>query len=169
MNNLIKYLEGGDLRSIADANKLVSLINSQKDFDALFQYLFANERIIVMRASDAVEKISLQKREYLSKHTQDIVNLMNMARHKELKWHLALIASRLDFTGEDSRIVWEKLTHWATNRKESRIVRVNSIQALFDLANNNEDLKKDFDLTIQKIKNENIPSINARLRKLGIN
>ncbi len=166
--DLIKYLKGGDLRSIANVDKLVILIKSQKDFDKLFQYLFSKDRLIVMRTADAIEKVSRRKFEYLNKCTQDIINLMNAAIDKELKWHLALISSRLNLSIQDLGIVWDKLTFWATDKKESKIVRVNSIQALFDLANKNEELKRDFSLTVQTIENENIPSINARLRKLKI-
>jgi len=167
-DDLIKYLKGSDLRSIAGADKIVSLIKTQKDFDELFKLLFSKDRLIVMRTADAVEKITLQNPEYLKGHNQDIINLINTAINKELKWHLALIVSRLNLTFEQLGIAWDKLTKWATDRKESKIVRVNSIQSLFDLTKKNKELKRDFDLTIQTIEAENIPSINARLRKLKI-
>ncbi len=169
MDNLLKYLKGGDLRSIADSNKIVSLVKTQTDFEELFQYLFSNDRLIVMRTADAIEKITLQKPEYLTGHNQNIINLIGTAIDKELKWHLALIVSRLDLTTEELGIVWNKLTNWAVDKKESKIVRVNSIDSLLDLSNKNKELKKDFDLTIQEIETENIPSIKARMRKLKIN
>jgi len=151
MNNLIKYQKGGALRSIADADKVVSLIKTQTEFDELFELLFSKDRLIVMRAVDAVEKKTLKNPGFLTKHKQDIINLINTAIDKELKWHLALIASRLDFTNDELGIVWYKLTKWATDKKESRIVRVNSIQTLFGLTKINKELKRDFDLTIQEI------------------
>ncbi len=168
MTNFIKYLSGGDLRSIADVNEVVSLIKTQTDFDKLFQYLRINDRLVVMRAADAIEKITVQNPEYLSGHNQAIIDLLNTADNKELKWHLALLSSRLDLSARDLGTVWDKLIGWVTDKNESKIVRVNSIQALFDLANKNEVLKSDFYSVIQSIENENIPSINARLRKLGI-
>lgn len=169
MNDFVKYLKGGDLRSIANVNKVVPLIKTQKDFDELFEYLFAEDRLIVMRVADAIEKITLQKPEYLTAHKQDIINLINIAVNKELKWHLALILSRLNFTKKELGSVWSKLTEWAKDKNESKIVRVNSIQTLFDLSRNNKELERDFGLTIQAIETENIPSISARLRKLKIN
>lgn len=168
MTNLIKYLNGGDLRSIADANEVVPLIKTQTDFDKLFKYLVTNDRLIVMRTADAIEKITLQNPEYLIRHNQDIINLINTAVDKELKWHLALIASRLNLTVIELGIIWDKLIQWVKDKKESKIVRVNSIQTLFDLSNKNVELKRDFDITIQEVEAENIPSINARLRKLKI-
>jgi len=168
MDNLIKYLKGGDLRSIAKANEVISLIKTQANFDKLFQYFYSKDRLIVMRTADAVEKITLQSPEYLKEHKKDIIKLIKSAIDKELKWHLALIAARLDLTIDELGIIWNKLTQWAKDKKESRIVRVNSIQALFDLTKRNRELKRDFDLTIQEIEADNIPSINARLRKLKI-
>ena len=126
------------------------LIKRQKDFDELFEYLFAEDRLIVMRAADAVEKITVKRPEYLAEYNQDIINLTNTATDKELKWHLALILSRLNFTKKELGGVWSKLTEWAKNKKESKIVRVNSIQTL-DLLKNNNELERDFGLTIQAI------------------
>ena len=168
MNNLITYLKGGDLRSIAEVDKVVSLVKTQDDFDNLFQYLYSKNRLVVMRAADAIEKISLKKPEFLKGYNQELINLVEKAIDKELKWHLALIVSRLDLDINELGIIWDKLTKWATDKKESKIVRVNSIQSLFDLKKKNKKLIRDFELTVQEIGAENIPSINARLRKLKI-
>jgi hypothetical protein len=63
--------------------------------------------------------------------------------------------------------VWDLLTNWATDKNESKIVRVNSIQGLFKLSKQNHELSHDFDLTLSKIKREKLPSLNARIKKLG--
>ncbi|HEX6847365.1 MAG TPA: hypothetical protein VF144_10315, partial [Chitinophagaceae bacterium] len=62
--------------------------------------------------------------------------------------------------------VWKLLTTWAKDKEESKIVRVNSIQGLFNLLAEHRELQHDFDLTIGEIEKHNIPSINARLKKL---
>ncbi len=166
--DFINYLKGGDLRSIAAADKVVSLVKTQTNFDDLFQFLFSKDRLIVMRAADSIEKITLRQPDFLRGHTQEIINLMNTAVDKELKWHMAQIVSRINLTIDEFEMVWDKLKKWATDKKESKIVRVNSIQSLFDLMHKNNQKEKDFDLIIQKIKRENIPSINARLKKLAL-
>ncbi len=166
MHNLLKYLQGGDLRSIAGANTVVTLIKNQQDFDELLSFLFSKDRLVVMRAADAIEKITLEKPEYLTAHSHTIVNLMNTAVDKELKWHLALIAPRLHLSSEALGIVWNQLTGWAKDQKESKIVRVNAIQALFDLSHTNHNLKRALDLTAQDLKTDKSKSIQARLRKL---
>lgn len=168
MENFKEYLQGGDLRSIAKVDELIELIKTQKEFDILFQYLHSENRLIAMRAIDTIEKITLNDQKFLSNHNQDIIKLIKTATDKEIKWHVALLTSRIDLTDAELTIVWKLLKKWAGNRKESKIVRVNSIQSLFNLSQRNDHLKEDFESIIQEIKIENIPSIDARLRKLKI-
>jgi hypothetical protein len=166
MKIFIEYLQGGDLRSIAKVDELIGLIKTQNEFDILFQYLYSENRLIAMRAIDAIEKITLRNPKYLSNHSQDIIKLLKSTTDKEFKWHLALLSSRVNLNKTELTIVWNQLKKWVTNKKESKIVRVNSIQSLFNLSQRNDNFKESFDSIIQEIENENIPSINARIRKL---
>ena len=166
MKKIADILKGGDLRSIGQSNKIVSLIDNQGRFDELFQQLFHSDRKVVMRSADAVEKITLKNPGFLERHKASILKLVETARHIELKWHLALIASRLELTKREFRKVWQILTDWANNKKESKIVRVNSMQGLFNLLKANQELKQDFNLTLNRIEKEGIPSINARIKKI---
>ncbi|HET9057232.1 MAG TPA: hypothetical protein VFN30_10335 [Chitinophagaceae bacterium] len=166
MNHFDEILSVGDLRSIGQSNKVVSLINNQNNFDELFQQLFHQDRKVVMRAADAIEKITLKNPVYLKKHKDKILLLCNKAKDKELKWHLALIIPRLSLNKKEFGWAWQILTNWVKDKKESRIVRVNSLQALFVLLPQNKELMQDFNLTIEEIANENIPSLNARIKKL---
>ncbi|HWY97829.1 MAG TPA: hypothetical protein VNY36_01980, partial [Bacteroidia bacterium] len=63
-------------------------------------------------------------------------------------------------------IVWAKLTSWALNKKESRIVRVFSLQGLFDLLKQAPELRVDYEQTLTTLEGEPIPSIAARVRIL---
>lgn len=166
MNQFVYLLKGGDLRSIGQSNNVVSVIDNQQRFDELFQTLFHSDRKVVMRTADALEKITVNQPEYLQKHKNEILKLCHTAKNIELKWHVALLVTRVPLTKEEHGTIWQVLTRWATDRKESRIVRVNALQGLFDLLTRHQELKPEFNLTISKIENENIPSINARIRKL---
>lgn len=64
MNTFIKNLSGGDLRSIGRADAIAKDVQTQHQFDELFEALFHNDRLIVMRAADAIEKITRGKPEY---------------------------------------------------------------------------------------------------------
>ena len=166
MKNIADMLKGGDLRSIGQANKVISLIDDQESFDKLFQQLFNADRKIVMRAADVIEKITLKNAVFLKHHKASILNMIETAKHIELKWHLALIVSRLQLTKKEFSKVWQILTNGTNDKKESRIVRVNSLQGLYDLFLTKKDLKQDLKLTISQIEKENIPLINARIRSI---
>ncbi|MEQ8218741.1 MAG: hypothetical protein RH981_10920 [Arenibacter sp.] len=163
-----KYLEGGDLRTIGGVKFLVPLIRDQKDFDILFRYMYSKDRPIVMRAADTVEKSNLRHPEYLASHKSDLLGLLQSAKDKELKWHLSLLVSRLPLTDHELEIVLAKLKEWASDPSESRIVRVNALQALCDIKDHEPRLEKDFRILIGKLQKEEIASINARIRNLKI-
>ena len=166
MNKFQEILKGGDLRSIGKANEIVTMVNTQNDFDELFIGLNHSDRKVVMRTADAIEKITLDKLDYLQKHKTELLNLCQIAKDIELKWHLVLLVSRLSLTKKELGNTWDLLTKWATDKKESKIVRVNSIQGLLNLLQQNHELSQDFNLTLSEIEKEKIPSLNARIKKL---
>lgn len=161
-----KILSGGDLRSIGNNGSVIRKIHGQKEFDILFKCLFHENRIVVMRAADAIEKITCNDPNYLYCHKDEVIDLCNRAIDKELKWHLALLLPRLQLTNQELRLVWDILKKWGLDKTNSRIVRVNSIQGLFEVTKLNTYFNKEFNLIIVKLESENIPSINARIKKL---
>ena len=166
MSKFQNILQGGDLRSIGEVNEIIKLIKSQAGFDELFIGLTNSDRKIVMRTADAIEKITKDNPDYLKKHKTQLLQLCGKAKNIELKWHLALIISRVYLTEKELGIVWQILTNWATDKQESKIVRVNSIQGLFNLLKQRPDLTEDFNLTLSLLEKERIPSINARIKKI---
>lgn len=166
--NLKQKLSGGDLRSIGDADQIVSEITSHDEFDVLFHYMHDTDRLVVMRAADAIEKITLVHPEYLEPHKDDILELCSSVSHIELKWHLALLSSRLSLSMQEQARVFEIMKAWASDSKESRIVRVNALQSMHGLAQRNSSFAADFLSTLEAVQKENIPSINARIRRLNV-
>ena len=166
MKNILALLSGGDLRSIGESESLMQMIKSQEDFDELFDYLFYKDRLVVMRAADVIEKITVKDRRYLLKHSREIIQLAKKENEKELKWHLALLIPRLELTKNELLEAWEILSSWVCNKEESRIVRVNALQGLHDLCKKNIQLQRSFQFLVTQVEKENIPSINARIKKL---
>lgn len=165
MTDFKNILEGGDLRSIGRSNEVVSLINNQEQFDDLFELLFERDRMVVMRAADAIEKVSLHQTSLLASHKYEIISLCKTVSNIELKWHLALLVSRLQYAETELPMVWQLLMTWATQKNESHIVRVNALQSLYNLLVLHPAFETDFAATIAQIEKENIPSVNARIRK----
>ena len=165
-NDFRPLLLGKDLRSIARVNALVKEVRDQEAFDDLFKLLLHHERLLVMRAADAVEKVTVRRPEFLLPHKHQLFALLKGAIHKELKWHLALIITRVPLSPEELEDVWTDLNYWLQNANESKIVRVNALQGLFDLSRRYPGMGRRFKEALSQVHHERIPSIQARVRKL---
>jgi hypothetical protein len=165
-SDLIEKLSGGDLRSIGKADLIAAEIQNQNDFDILFKCLHSDDRLVVMRAADAIEKITVKHGDYLSGHKEEILAFCERVDNIEFKWHLALLLSRLSFADNEYTYVWEILSSWLLDPKESKIVRVNSMQALFELSKQDVTVKEKLDSILSEVEKENIPSLLARIRKI---
>lgn len=163
---LTRLLLGHDLRKLKNVKKVLDAVKDQHSFDELFGLIFHHERPLVMRAADAVEKITLKNKGYLEPHKGQLLAILKSADHKELKWHIAQLLPRVTLTKQEVDDVWHKLTYWALNRNESKIVRVNALQGLFDISRSHSEWQKDFNQTLSAIEHEAIPSLQARIRKL---
>ena len=62
--------------------------------------------------------------------------------------------------------IWHRVTGWATDGNESKIVRVNSVQCLFELLKQYPRLTSDFRQTLVNLESQGVPSITARIKKL---
>lgn len=159
-------LLGKDLRKVKQNDTVVAAVRDQASFDELFKLTLHHERPLVMRAVDAVEKITLKHPEFLAPHKNQLLSILKSADHKELKWHIAQLIARVPLSIDEVEDVWHLLTYWARNRNESKIVRVNALQGLFDLSRINTHHHDDFLQTLALLEHEMIPSIQARIRKL---
>ena len=156
------------MRSIGKSNLIAAAISNQKKFDKLFQFLFNENRVVTMRAADAIEKITLKHPAFLEKYKEEILLLMNNAVHKELKWHIALLLSRLSLNKAEQQKVWKQLVNWLCDPEESKIVRVNSLQALYEMNQKYKTSNSSLSKVIDKLKNESPAAIIARLKKLNV-
>jgi hypothetical protein len=167
--SLTHLLLGKDLRTIRQNRIVVQSINDQQTFDELFALVFHHERQLVMRAVDAVEKVTSKHPEFLKPHKFQLLSILKSADHKELKWHIAQLIPRVDLSTEELEKVWHTLSYWVLNKNESKIVRVNALQGLFDLSQKYVGLKPDVENIFAAIEHEMIPSMQARIRKLKKN
>ncbi len=159
-------LSGNDLRSIGKVRDIIDQVRNQGDFDELFSFMAHPERPIRMRAADAAEKISLDHPEYLQGHVAELFELSNSAIDKEFKWHLALLLSRPAFSKKEADRAWTILTEWVRDKTNSRITRVNALEALDHLCRKETHRLPQFQKLLDKLTIENIPSINARIRQI---
>jgi hypothetical protein len=167
MKDLNSLLAGNDLRSLGKSSEIIPLIDDQKSFDKLFEYVYNNDRKIAMKTIDVIEKATSKNTGFLQKHKLEIIALSKAAKNIEFKWHLAQLLGRIKCTPGEIVIVWNILKEWVLNKKESKIVRVNALQTLHDLVKIDTGLNTEFNEIIKKISKENIPSLNARIKRLS--
>ena len=165
-NEFLEKLSGGDLRSIGNVDFIVDEIQSQNDFDELFACLSSDDRLIVMRTADAVEKITIKHIDYLGSHKEEVLAFCKHADSIEFKWHLALLLPRLSLSENEYACVFHTLSSWLLDSKESKIVRVNSMQALYEFSKQDLIAKEKLDNMMNEVEKENLPSLLARIRKI---
>ncbi len=166
---MLDQLKGGDLRSVGKVNEIIQLITTRESFDELVAGLFTEDRLVVMRAADAIEKLTVQKSEWLILHKEKLIQLLNQAQHKELKWHLALLVSRIPLNVQELGPVWSTLKNWCLGISESRIVKVNALQGLYMISRRFPPLQTEWLAIVQEVRSQNIPSVNARIKQLTSN
>jgi len=161
-----KLLSGGDLRSIGKNDEIIAGVKDQVGFDAVFNFMYHGDNRFVLRASDAIEKISVVKPGYLYKHKKAILNLCKKVNEIGLQWHLALLLPRLKLTDKEFEYSWAILKGWVLDKSNSRIVRVNAIQGLFEMTKLKNEWAENFNDILVAIETESIPSLKARIRLL---
>ncbi len=113
-------------------------------------------------ASDALEKISVQRPELLRQFESEIFEIACSETQQEVRWHMAQIAPRLDLNLEKAN-EWVTLLRRFLNDK-SRIVVTFAMNAIWEISQRYE-INGAREL-IEKLAEKGPPSVKARARKL---
>jgi hypothetical protein len=162
---ILKKLTGGDRRSIGRSNQVAKRVRNQPAlFAELIRGLCDLDPLVRMRAGDAAEKVSLAQPGLLPPFKAELLRLMDAASEQELRWHLAQIVPRLPLTTK------ERLRAAATFRgyldDRSSIVKTCALQALADLAAQDESLRPEVTALLQSAGRNGTAAMKARSRKL---
>jgi hypothetical protein len=142
------------------------IVDQPEEFAEIFKGLYGSEYQKVRISADIVDDSSLLYPELLLPFKQEIFWLSKEGKLIQLKWHLAKLFPRISLTEDEWSEAWELLMNWARDRKESRIVRVNAVQSLAELVGYYPELKQEYQWLMEDLYQENIPSLNARIRIL---
>jgi hypothetical protein len=145
---------------------VVDAVTDQSTFDELFKLLFHHERTLLLRAADAVEKITSKQPEFLVPHKEQILALLTSADHKELKSHVVKLLPRLDLTTDELNSLWNTMSYWAKNPNENKNVRGASLQTLYEFSKREPKQIRDLHNTLHTVGREPVSSIQAKVRKL---
>lgn len=165
MPDVLKKLRGGNRRSIGRANEVVEdVLNDPTLFQAVFRGMLGDDPVLRMRCADVVEKVTAQRPQYLWPHKQGLLEQVARIDQQEVRWHVAQIIPRLEWSGEERAIVMEILLGYLHG--ESRIVRTFTLQALADLAEQHSELRPQVIRLLQEHATEGSPAITSRARRL---
>lgn len=167
MTHILDKLKGGDLRSIGKAEAVVDeVLNHPELFADLFSGLLNEAALIRMRSADALEKITRIHPEFLAPYKKILLDQVLSIEQQEVKWHVALMIPRLEYDQLEKEKIVKTLTFWLENDK-SRIVRVNSLQALAELAESDNELRSIIMTKLKEIVEKNdSPAMVSRGKKL---
>jgi HEAT repeat protein len=165
MNDVISILEEGDLATIGRVSEIIKMVADKPEvFPELVQAMAHADPGVRMRASDAVEKISRTQPDYLQSHKTFLLKQVAESDQQEVRWHLAQIIPRLELSPEDRTGAAEEL--FAFLDDPSKIVQTNALQALVDLAWEDDDLFPRVRDAVENLAEEGSPAVSNRAGKL---
>lgn len=165
MGGLLDKLRGGDLRSIGRSNEVVDDVLADPSlFQAVFEGMLHDDPLIRMRCADAVEKITARHPEYLRPYKRKLIQRVSTCEQQEVRWHVAQLFSRLDLTPKERRVVMDILSEYLRDR--SKIVKTFSMQALADLAEQDDELCAPITALIELWTATGSPAMKSRGKKL---
>lgn len=161
-------MEAGDLRGLGKNAEVVAKVHTQEDFDHFFLLCFHHQPAVALKAIDVIEKVTRRKPEFLIPHFSQIVSLVRSELTHTFKAHLALILGRLALSPIQLKRIWALLSYWALNPAESKEVKVNALQSLYErmTISKEQTLLISFRNIVKKLERERIPTISGRIRQL---
>ena len=163
--DVLTQLRGGDRRSIGNVDEVVSAVRKKPDlFKQLVKGLFENDPIVCMRAADAMEKLSLDKPEWLQPFKRELIQLAKDSQQQELRWHLAQVIPRLKLTPKETATLTEIFFDYLNDK--SKIVVTFAMQALADFVLKGAITSTGVMRAIEKLTQTGSPAIQSRGKKL---
>jgi hypothetical protein len=168
-------LGGGTRTSLGRTNAVVAeVLAAPPKFPALLACLAqiddedsdksAGNAILLMRASDAIEKISRQRPEWLAPHKLDFLGLAGGTDQIEVRWHMAQILPRLPLTPRERIVAIDILFEYLKDR--SSIVKTHAMQGLAEFAARDPKLKSTILPLLEELTQIGTAAMRARGRKL---
>ncbi|HQV71152.1 MAG TPA: hypothetical protein PLJ62_11730 [Thermoflexales bacterium] len=166
MHPLLEKLAQGDMRTTGRSDEVVAEALAAPDlFSVLVDGLRADDAGVRMRAADAIEKITHARPEFLTPHKKEFLRVAITSTQQEVRWHMAQIIPRLNLTRAERRAVLAVLADGYLADK-SAIVKTFAMQAMADLAEQDDTLREEVIARLTPIPQTGTPAMRARGKKL---
>ena len=154
-----------DRRSIGRSNAVAALVLKHPEAAGqLVRALWDTDYVVRMRAADALEKASIPKPAIISRFKSELLGLLCEATQQELRWHLALMVSRLPLTAAERHRAAADLRRYLDDR--SSIVKTCALQALAELSEQDSSLRTEVIDLLRTAARTGTAAMRARSRKL---
>lgn len=165
MSEIEQLLSIGDLRSAGKSEVVVKkVLANPRLFGDVVNAIFSVNAGTKMRAADAVEKITRYYPEWLTPYKQLFLTKISAIKQKEVRWHTAQILPRLKLTKKERAKVFNLMLEYL--EEKSSIVRTFAIQALADIALQDEAYKRQVHSLISRLMVNGSPAMKSRGKKL---
>jgi hypothetical protein len=168
---LQQMLAGGDRRSLGRSGEVVELVlGDPARTGELVELLWDGDPVVRMRAADALEKASRPDGgrvgwpSCLERYRGELLGLMEETRQAEVRWHLALMISRLGLSRTEKRRAWTILERYGEDR--SSIVKTCVMQGMWELGREDAELRAMAVERIRELSRSGTAAMRARGRKL---
>jgi hypothetical protein len=164
---LLQQLEGGDLRSIGRSEIVVDeVLQNPSLFGIVFDGMSAADARIRMRCADAVEKITARRPDLLVPYKTQLLAENARSDQQEVRWHVAQMIPRLALDPQEREQAVQVLLGYLGEGERSKIVKTFAMQALADLAIQDQALLPRIIPVLEKCARTGSPAMQSRGRKL---
>jgi HEAT repeat protein len=162
---ILNKLKGDDRRSIGRSNEvMLEVLRNPQLFGNLFGGMLSDNKVVRMRAADAVEKITRRQPKHLQRYKHKLITRVTQTDQPEVRWHVAQMLPRLKLKLEELPRVVGLL--YAYLNDPSRIVATSAMQALADLAKQFPHLRRSVLAKLRYHTATGSPAMKSRGRKL---
>jgi hypothetical protein len=161
----LQELAGGDRRSIGKADRVVEQVFKTPALlgDVILGFTHIDP-VIRMRCADVAEKVSAAHPDWLDPYKQALLSFASTVQEKEVRWHMAQMLPRLELSPSEKRRVVALLFKYLED--SSQIVKTFSMQALFDMSENDAKLRARVIPMLREAVRKGSPAARSRAKKL---
>lgn len=165
MHTILQKLAGSDRRSIGRSNDVVADVLAEPTlFKEVFAGMLSEDKVVRMRAADAVAKITARHPEHLVPFKNTLVGPVASTDQIEVRWHVAQMLPRVHWNTTERKKVMGILREYLND--DSSIVKTFAMQAHAELARQFPELRPTVLRRLREPTATGTPAMRARGRKI---
>lgn len=150
-NFSLVFREGGHANSLGRAAEVIeTVLNDKSRLNEVYACMFDDDAWVLMRASDAMEKICREHPKWLDPYIDKFIKELSGSTQASILWHLAQIYAQVELTDYQREFVINWLKTLISTKEVDWIVSANTMDTLAKFTDDGY-LKKDDFINLLKI------------------